>query len=208
MRLVLPKVYPITDRHLSGLSHAEQVRRLIEAGATLIQLREKMAAPRDFYRDAEVALKVARDHKVTLIINDRVDIALALQADGVHLGQADLPPDAARKLLGAQRIIGFSTHNIKQVHFAMNEPIDYIAFGPIFDTSSKERPDPSVGLEALRTARQLVKFPLVAIGGITRANACEVLKAGADSVATISAVLRDAGSIAETFRQMLMTVGN
>ena len=208
MRLIVPKVYPITDTRLSGLTHAEQVIQLIEGGATLVQLREKHAAPRDFYRETAAALKIARSHTVSLIINDRVDLALASQADGVHLGQTDLSPDAARKLLGPQAIIGFSTHNIEQVRFAIKEPIDYIAFGPIFETSTKERPDATTGLEALRAVRQLTVLPLVAIGGITPANAGSVIEAGADSVATISGLLQEPSSITKIFRQMVAIVGN
>src|SRR6266849_8754609 len=110
----LPRVYPITDTDLSGLSHAEQVDRLIAGGATLIQLRDKQAAPRDFYRQAEAALQIARKHNARLIINDRVDIALALRADGVHLGQTDMTAEAARRLLGERVIVGISTHNLAQ----------------------------------------------------------------------------------------------
>ena len=100
MRLDLPKIYPITDTQLSGLSHAEQVARLIEGGASLVQLRDKFSTPREFYREAAAALQIARAHGARLIINDRVDIALALKADGVHLGQRDIPVAAARRLLG------------------------------------------------------------------------------------------------------------
>src|SRR5437762_3670766 len=114
MSLQLPRVYPITDRSISSLTHAEQVARLIEGGATFIQLREKTETPREFFADAAPALRVARDAGVTLLINDRVDIALALGADGVHLGQTDLPVIAARKLLGPKAIIGYSTHNLEQ----------------------------------------------------------------------------------------------
>jgi len=141
----LPKLYPITDARLTGLSHAEQVARLGAGGATLVQLREKHLSPVEFYREALEALRVARSLGVRLIINDRADIALALHADGVHLGQDDLPPEAARKLLGPTAIIGFSTHNLEQAIAAASLPIDYIAIGPIYSTSSKEKPDPVVG---------------------------------------------------------------
>src|ERR1700750_1762555 len=114
MSFELPKLYPITDRRLSGLSHAEQAARLIEGGAALIQLREKHLSPREFYVEAEAALKIARARGVKLIINDRADIALALGADGVHLGQDDMPPEAARALLGEGAVIGFSTHSAEQ----------------------------------------------------------------------------------------------
>ena len=190
MGIKLPKLYPITDARLSGLSHMEQVRRLGAGGATLIQLREKHQAPREFYREAEEALRVARSQGVRLIINDRVDIALALRADGVHLGQDDLPPEAARSLLGERAIIGYSTHTVEQAEVATRLPIDYLAIGPIFETSSKERPDPVVGLDGLRLVRQATgRIPLVAIGGITVENAGQVLKAGADAIAVISLLL-------------------
>src|SRR5439155_8132433 len=181
MRFELPKVYPITDVLLSGLSHAEQVERLISGGATLIQLREKHAGSREFYYDARAALVAARNSNVRLIINDRADLALALKADGVHLGQSDIPVEAARRLLGEKAIIGVSTHDLAQVELAARMPIDYVAFGPVFTTATKGNPDPVVGLETLREARaMLTSLPLVAIGGITAANAAAVFAAGAD----------------------------
>lgn len=204
MSFNLPKVYPITDTYLSGLSHAEQVTRLISGGASLIQLRDKGAAPREFYQQVAAALQVAHNHNAKLIINDRVDIALALNADGVHLGQSDLPVDAARSLLGERAIIGFSTHDIAQAKLAATMPVDYIAFGPIFRTSTKENPDPVVGLEALRAVRAIIgSLPLVAIGGITPANAVEVVNAGADALAMISELIANPTKIAENMRKML-----
>jgi thiamine-phosphate pyrophosphorylase len=204
LRLNLPKLYPITDARLSGLSHAEQVKRLGAGGATLVQLREKHLAPREFYREAEEALRVARSLGVRLIINDRVDIALALQADGVHLGQDDLPPEAARELLGKEAIIGFSTHTVEQASIAARLPVDYLAIGPIFETSSKENPDPVVGLEGLRRVREITgEIPLVAIGGIRFENAWEVIKAGADSVAVISLLLAEPPEIETRTREIL-----
>jgi thiamine-phosphate pyrophosphorylase len=192
----LPKLYPITDVRLSGLSHAEQVARLSAGGARLVQLREKHLSPREFYLEAKEALRVARPMGVRLIINDRVDIALALGADGVHLGQDDLTPEAARKLLGQAAIIGFSTHNIEQAREAARLPVDYIAIGPIYATSSKENPDPVVGLEELRRVRREIgPIPLVAIGGITRENARATLSAGADSIACIGDLLAHAAEI-------------
>lgn len=186
------KVYPITDVRLTGLSHAEQVKRLIQGGATLIQLREKNLSPREFFNEAQAALAIARARGVRIIINDRVDIALAIQADGVHLGQHDMPPDAARAILGNEALIGFSTHNPAQAFAARTLPVDYLAIGPIFPTSSKNKPDPVVGLAGLREVRDAVgQLPLVAIGGITAGNFESVLNKGADCVAVISAVLAD-----------------
>jgi thiamine-phosphate pyrophosphorylase len=202
--LDLPKVYPITDTQLSGLSHAQQVARLIEGGATLIQLRDKHAAPREFYREAAAALQVARDHNARLIINDRVDIALALKADGVHLGQTDIPAGAARRLLGTEAIIGFSTHNIAQARLATALPVDYLAFGPVFPTLTKENPDPVAGLVALWEVGTIKgSLPLVAIGGITLANVHDVLKAGADAAAMIAELIADPAKIVENMSKML-----
>ncbi len=200
----LPRVYPITDTHLSGLSHAEQVERLAAGGATLIQLRDKHAALRDFFRAAEAAMKVARKHDVRLIINDRLDVALALQADGVHLGQTDVPVEAARGLLGESAIIGISTHNLSQAALAATMLVDYVAFGPIFPTSTKENPDPIAGLEALRSVRSLLgAVPLVAIGGITLANAEPAWRAGANAVSSIAALVSEPARISENMREML-----
>lgn len=187
MNFTLPKFYPITDTRLRALSHAEQVKKMAAGGAKVVQLRDKFAAPDEFYAEAQKAVAIARRENVKIIINDRVDIALALKADGVHLGQDDLPPAEARKLLGNDLVIGFSTHNLKQARDALHQPIDYIAFGPIFPTSTKENPDSVVGLSQLSEIKQMVgNIPLVAIGGINSANYRDVFKAGADSVAFIS----------------------
>ncbi len=199
MNLELPRLYPITDAQLSGLSHAAQVEALINGGARLIQLRDKNASPRDFYTAAVDAMQVARARGARLIINDRVDIALAVGADGVHLGQDDLPPEHARRLLGDEALIGYSTHNIEQAMRALHAGASYIAIGPIFPTSSKNNPDPVVGLDNLRRVRELAgKLSLlVAIGGINLENAKQVIDAGADSVAVIGALLSDGLRIAE-----------
>jgi len=197
----LPKIYPITDALLSKISHVEQVEKLIKGGASFIQLREKYASPQEFYKSAESALKLARARDVKIIINDRVDIALALKADGVHLGQDDLLPAEARKILGGKAIIGFSTHNIEQAVTAIRFPIDYLAIGPIFTTGTKENPDAVVGLEDLRKVREATgNFPLVAIGGINLENLREVYKAGADSAAIISSLISDTGKISENYK--------
>lgn len=202
MNFLLPKIYPITDVRLSGLSHAEQVKRLIDGGAELIQLREKYQTPKDFYESAEKAMKLARENGVKIIINDRVDVALALKADGVHLGQDDLPPEKAREILGDESIIGFSTHNIEQVVEAANFPINYIAVGPVFATKTKENPDEIIGLEMVKKAREITSdFPLVAIGGINFTNFASVLSAGANSVAVISDIISRPENISETLRK-------
>lgn len=198
------KVYPITSTRLTRLSHAEQVIRLIEGGATLIQLREKDLSPREFFRQAQAAIEVARPHGVRIIINDRVDIALALGADGVHLGQNDMPPQAARTILGDEALIGFSTHTPAQAISACTLPIDYLAIGPIFPTSSKKDPDPVVGLAGVHEVRNKVgDFPLVAIGGITAENIEAVFKEGADCAAVLGAVLADPPNIASNMERLI-----
>ena len=203
----LPKVYPITDTAISGLSHCEQVKRLIAGGAALIQLRDKHASSRVFYSDAQAALQVTRAAGIKLIINDRVDIALALRADGVHLGQEDMPVEAARRVLGDQAVIGFSTHNLEQLQEALHLPIDYLAFGPIFPTASKRNPDPVAGLIQLKQACEMVlPMQVVAIGGINRSNATDVRNAGANAVAVISSVLAHPGRIAENLQQMISAI--
>jgi thiamine-phosphate pyrophosphorylase len=186
MQFSLPRFYPITDTHLTKLSHAEQVRRFAAAGASFVQLREKTAPPREFYLAAKEAVAAAKELGVNVIVNDRVDIAIAVEAAGVHLGQDDMPPEAARRILGPARIIGFSTHRLEQALEADQMPIDYIALGPVFNTSTKENPDPVVGLGSLRYVRSCVSKPLVAIGGISLQNAASVIEAGADSIAVIS----------------------
>jgi thiamine-phosphate pyrophosphorylase len=201
MPFYLPKIYPITDLSITGLSHLEQVRQLVKGGAKFIQLRDKHSSPKVFYESAEAVMKFTRGTDVKIIINDRVDIALAVKADGVHLGQDDLPPAQARRILGESAIIGYSTHNLEQAAQAVTLPIDYFAFGPIFPTGTKENPDPIVGLDGLKRIRELIlDFPLVAIGGINFENYRETLAHGADSVAIISAILRPSSLINETFQ--------
>jgi thiamine-phosphate pyrophosphorylase len=202
--MFFPKIYPITDARLTKLSHGEQVEKLVNGGAEIIQLREKYASPKDFYESAKKALEAARRHNVKIIINDRVDIALALGADGVHLGQDDLPPEYARKILGEKAVIGFSTHNIEQAILAIKLPINYLAIGPVFATKTKENPDKVVGIEGVEKVREAIgNFPLVAIGGINLENISDVLAAGADSVAIISDLLSDAGKITQRMRMLI-----
>jgi thiamine-phosphate pyrophosphorylase len=195
---LLPRIYPITDASISGLSHAEQVKLLIEGGACFIQIREKKASSRKFFLDTREAVAIARQKGAKIIINDRVDIAFAINADGVHLGQEDIPPRYARKLLGDEAIIGYSTHSVRQAIEALKMPIDYISIGPVFATKTKENPDPVVGLEGIRAVRKAIgSFPLVAIGGISLENAKLVFEAGADCIAVVSAVVSEPSKIAE-----------
>ena len=198
------KVYPITDVRISGLSHAEQVTRLIEGGAKLIQLREKHLPPSEFFVQAAAAIKVAKAKGAQIIINDRVDVALALGAEGVLLGQDDLPPEAARRLLGNEALIGFSAHNLTQALNAPRDTISYLAIGPIFWTSSKAKPDPVLGLAELRRVREVIgELPLVAIGGVTLDNIKSTIDAGATTAAVISAILANPTEITQKTRRLI-----
>ena len=204
MRIELPVIYPLTNREISGLSHAEQVRQLTKAGATLIQLREKDLSAGEFLAEAFPAVRMARENGAKVILNDRIDIAMMTQADGVHLGQGDLPPASARRILGEDAVIGISTHDLEQVKQASEQPIDYIAFGPIFDTATKSDREPVTGLKALAEIRKLIPdIPIVAIGGINAENIKDVLDTGANCVAVINAVLDPKDGIASNYQRLL-----
>ena len=204
MKFKLPKIYPITDRRISGLSHLEQVRRLIAGGATLVQLRDKTSSALEFYADAKQAVEFAQTHGVKVIVNDRADIALAVGADGVHLGQDDLPVPDARALLGPDSIIGVSTHSLEQAESAVQLPIDYLAIGPIFETPTKSDPDPVIGLDGLKGVRAVANLsPLVAIGGISLDRVEKVIECGADSVALISNILAEPDQITARIKRLL-----
>jgi len=209
VRIQLPRIYPITDTRISSLTHTQQVKRLIDGGATFIQLRDKGSSARAFYDDAVHALRIARSARASIIINDRVDVALALGADGVHLGQTDLPVPIARQLLARNRIIGYSTHDLEQVRIALDLPIDYLAFGPVFQTRSKQNPDPTVGLETLSNVKSLAgAMPVVAIGGIDRSTVENVLETGVDAVAIISDILSAPERIAENMHDFMLRAGD
>ena len=204
----LPSIYPITDTRISGLSHREQAERLIAGGAQIIQLREKYASPREFYAAAKETLGVTRAHGVPLIINDRVDIALALKADGVHLGQDDLPPQRAREILGEGAVIGFSTHSVEQAVNAAALPIDYLAIGPVFATATKQDPEAVVGLDGIKAVKAAVTtISVVAIGGIDSGNIVSVLNAGADSAAMIGSLLAEPALIGDRMQEYARLVG-
>jgi thiamine-phosphate pyrophosphorylase len=191
MALELPPLYAIIDPEQTRGRPAERVlAALLEAGVSILQLRVKSLPPVDFLELAKQARAVTRAHGCKLIINDRVDIALACGADGVHLGQDDLPLRAGRKLMG-QKIIGISTHDLDQARAAERDGADYIGFGPMFGTRTKATGYEARGPEMLQQIRRAVTLPIVAIGGITEANVQEVWQAGADSVAIIGDVLHD-----------------
>ena len=199
-----PRLYALTDASAPG-SHVEQVREYADAGVRIIQVRDKLASSRALHETVVAALEITRPRGVRLIVNDRVDVALAAGADGVHVGQDDLPAESAREILGPLAIIGISTHSLAQAVAAANLPVDYVAIGPVFATSTKANPDPVVGLEGLRAVRAVraaVTTPLVAIGGITLEKAPAVFAAGADSVAVVSD-LRAGASVGERVRAYL-----
>lgn len=194
------RVYPIADADgAPGRSPLDLVAVVLAAGCRLVQLRMKRADTRTLVEVARAAKSLTDRQGAALIINDRADVAHLIDAAGVHLGQDDLPLDAARALLGCGRIIGTSTHTLAQLEEAARLGIaDYVAYGPIFQTTSKERPDPIQGLETLRRARQITTAPLVAIGGITIDTISAVRAAGADAVAIIGAIAGAADPLAAT----------
>jgi thiamine-phosphate pyrophosphorylase len=202
--VALPRLYPIADAALCPTARdlLRFAANLAGAGCTLLQYRNKSGNSGVMLEQAR-ALKNHLGKSVRLIMNDRADLCLAADFDGVHVGQDDLSPEAVRKIIGPNRWLGVSTHNPEQVRQADLTSADYVAIGPVFRTSSKEKPDPVLGLEGVRRARALTPKPLVAIGGITRANAASVIAAGADSVAVISDLLGDPPKSAEEFFRVL-----
>lgn len=212
MELKLPKLYAIVDASLvPGLSsdRASAITRfaiaLAEGGAELIQYRNKTGASSEVISGAREIRRsfFSSGKKTTLIMNDRADLCIAADFDGVHIGQEDISVRGARRICRHPMLVGVSTHNAEQVRQADQTSADYIAIGPIFATASKLNPDPCVGLGGLRTARSLTRKPLVAIGGITRANCRAVMAAGADSVAVISDLLQEPGRTCGEFIRLL-----
>jgi thiamine-phosphate pyrophosphorylase len=184
---MLPKFYPILDTEIAarhGVDPVTAAAQILEGGAMILQFRHKGFFSREVFAQLERVADLCRKAHAKFVVNDRADLA-ALTGAALHLGQDDLPPSAARKVVGAATLIGFSTHNERQLRAAAAKPADYLALGPIFGTASKHNPDPVVGIEELRRLRALTERPLIAIGGITRANARSVLAAGADAVAII-----------------------
>jgi thiamine-phosphate pyrophosphorylase len=202
-----PFLYPIVDVDIVGERAIDVVVRLARAGVPWLQLRAKDVSDRRLLVLARDAVSAAHEGGARLIVNDRPDVARMVAADGVHLGQDDLPPSDARALLGPAAIIGVSTHSLDQLEAARHEPVDYIAVGPIFATTSKKRPDPVVGPALVARARALLgSLPLVAIGGITRRNVREVVVAGADGVAVIGDLLR-APDLEAALRELTAVLG-
>lgn len=203
--MILPPFYPILDAGTAakrGISVVDAATGILEGGAGILQFRHKGFWSRDVFEALEHVAELCEACGVPFIVNDRADLARIVGA-GLHLGQDDLPPSAARRILGDGAPLGFSTHNQAQLIAAQAEPADYLALGPIFGTVSKANPDPVVGLDGLRQLRPLTSKPLVAIGGITRENARAVLEAGADSVAVIGDVFPEDGDIAGRVREWM-----
>lgn len=184
------RLYPIVDYDASrGRDVVRLARAIVSAGAPLLQLRAKSVDTQSFLSLAREVASICMKNGAKLVVNDRPDIALLVDALGVHLGQEDLPPLAVRPWFGWSRVIGWSTHNLAQAMEAERiGAVDYIGVGPIFPTRNKANPDPVLGLEGLRAIRKAVKLPIVAIGGITEQNAAAVLRAGADAVAMIGSI--------------------
>ena len=204
--LTLPRLYAIVDAEVltaRGVLLADFARDLRAAGVGLVQYRNKNGSPQDVLRAAAILREVFAGSPCRLILNDRADLAVLANFDGVHVGQGDLSPADARRVVGPDRIVGFSTHTDEQARIAEQSSADYIAIGPIFATGTKPDASPIVGLEGVRRARALTTKPLVAIGGITRANARSVIDSGADSVAVISALFAANESPAQVARDFL-----
>lgn len=203
----LPPLYPILDSsYLAGASDRagilrQIVRDLTAAGIRILQYRNKSGDEFQILSDARTLRDAAAGTGLLLILNDYPALAVQAGFDGVHVGQSDMPPAEARRILGPKRILGISTHNEAQLSAADSQPVDYIAIGPVYATATKQNPDPVIGLDGVRHARRLTRKPLVAIGGITAVYAPAVLQAGADSVAVISAVFQAGSDIAARIRE-------
>lgn len=189
MPVLFPPLYAILDPSLTTLPLGVLAELLAQSGVTLMQLRDKKSLARRTFAEVQSLVAMLSPRDVRLIVNDRPDVAALARAGGVHVGQDDLPVEEARKLCPAPMWVGVSTHNLEQLRAGDLTSADYIAVGPIFPTGTKENPDPVVGVEFVRRARQLTRKPLVAIGGITVERAADVYRAGADSLAVISDLL-------------------
>jgi len=213
-RLGVPRFYPILDAGFllqAGIPVERFARELRDAGVRFLQYRDKDASDELLLERAALLREIFPASDSCLILNDRVPLVVAAGFDGVHVGQEDVSPVEARALLGPGVIIGVSTHGERQLFSAKDSPVDYVAIGPVFATSSKLVPDPVVGLEGVRAARAITDKPLVAIGGIGRSNCVAVMQAGADSVAVISDLVpnvgRSTGKIVEEFFLLLCAGG-
>jgi thiamine-phosphate pyrophosphorylase len=190
----------ITDRNISGLSYEDMTRKVLRKGVQWVQFRDKETSKRDFFQNAIRLRRLTKDYNAIFIINDFPDIAMCTGADGVHLGQDDLPLKEARKIMGRDRIIGISTHSLEQAAEAERDGADYIGFGPVFATLTKDAGRPK-GIAMLRELRKRVHIPVVAIGGISLENISSVLQTGVDAIALASAILM--GDIEENAKRFM-----
>ena len=188
-RLVLPRLYVILDAALLTVPEAERAQELVAAGVRLFQYRNKGASARELFESSKKLVSLLSSQRVSFVVNDRPDVAALAGANGVHVGQQDLGVEEARRVVGAEKLVGVSTHNLEQFERAAASSADYIAVGPIFATGTKSNPDPVVGTEFVRRVRPLTDKPIVAIGGITLQRAPEIIESGADSVAVITDIL-------------------
>ena len=210
MRLVLPRLYVILDAALLTVPETECAQKFADAGVRMLQYRNKAASSRELFESAKKLASLLLPRGVSFVVNDRADVASLAGASGVHIGQDDLGVEEARQVMGAGKLVGISTHNLEQFERAAATSADYIAVGPAFSTSTKANPDPVVGIEFIRRVRALTGKPIVAIGGITLDRAAEVIRAGADSVAVVSDILRapDPGKRARQFMDLLEAVNH
>ena len=200
-------LYLVTDRGLSrGRSTLEIVSAAVQGGATVVQLREKDCSTRDFIEQALAIKEFLKDQGVPLIINDRVDVAQAVEADGVHLGQTDMPLGLAKRILGDSMIIGISAESLHDAIEAERDGADYLGVSPIYATPTKKDTAPPLGLEGLRQIRKAVRLPLVGIGGLKQENTAEVIRNGADGVAVVSAIVAadDPQTAADALKQIII----
>lgn len=199
-------IYGITsEEHSLGRSNSEVVARMIDSGIRVIQYREKDKSAREKYRECLQIRKMTRDAGVTFIVNDHADLALLVEADGIHLGQDDLPPEKVRELVGAEMLIGLSTHSAAQAEAAVASGVDYIGVGPIFATKTKKDVGDPVGLEYLDYVVENLKLPFVAIGGIKEHNIGEVSRRGAKCIALVTEIVgaEDIGAKVRALRAAL-----
>jgi thiamine-phosphate pyrophosphorylase len=206
----LPAFYPILDTNIAirrGVEPVHAARQILDAGAQILQFRHKGFLSREAFGWLEQIAEFTRAAGAILVVNDRADLAKLFNA-ALHLGQEDLLPLIARRVVGPDMMVGVSTHNEPQLRAANEEPADYLALGPLFGTVTKENPDPTVGLDDFRRLRPLSKHPLVAIGGITRANAMQAIDAGADSVAVIGDLFPDDGNVGSRIREWLQMLSS
>ena len=188
-RLVLPRLYVILDAALVTVPEIECAEKLAAAGVQLVQYRNKRASARELFESSKRLSSLLIPQGVTFLVNDRADVAAAAGASGVHVGQEDLRVEAARSVIGTEKLLGISTHNLEQFKDAAASSADYIAVGPIFATGTKSNPDPVVGTQFIRKVRPITDKPIVAIGGVTLERAPEIIESGADSVAVIGDIL-------------------